>query len=419
MKAVIYKINPIGWATCSWLKHFWKGCLGTKMNGFSVRTLPAPKLPGPDWVCIRTRLGGICGSDSAMVLQKQPPDSLLQGYSSQPMGMGHENVGEVLLVGDNVDESWVGKRVIVEPTLACKQRGIDPVCPRCAEGNFSACLHFAGDEPGPYDLPPGLSIGYNSKTGGSWGEFFVAHVSQLFEVPDHVSDEEAVMVDPFSCSAHGVFSTDISDAKQILVYGGGGILGLGVIASLRASGYTGQIDAYERGWGMKPHVREMGADEMLVCPATKAEKFDMFAQRTGATVQRVRFGNRTLSGGYDVVFDCVGTCESFTDCLKLVRGKGQVTVLGTLQVGRVGLTSLWFRELTVRGVYGRGLETHDGQSTPTYKVMLDWVADGKINVKGLVTHHFRLSQLQEALIKSTEKSKHGIIKAVFDFRPKQ
>ncbi|MBT3277991.1 MAG: alcohol dehydrogenase catalytic domain-containing protein [Phycisphaerales bacterium] len=418
MKAAIYKVNPLGWATCKWLKHFWKGCLGTKLNGFSIRKIPSPKLPGPEWVCIRTRLGGICGSDAGMVMQKQPPDTLLQAYSSQPMGMGHENVGEVLLVGDNVDESWVGKRVIVEPTLACKQRGLDPVCPRCAEGNFSSCQHFSADEPGPYGLPPGLSIGYNSMTGGSWGEYFVAHVSQLFEVPDHVSDEEAVMVDPFACSAHGVFSTNLENVERVLVYGGGGIIGLGVIASLRASGFTGTIDAYDRGWSMKPHIRTMGADELLVDPGNKAEKYDMFAVRTGATVQRVRFGNRTLTGGYDVVFDCVGTGDSFTDCLKLCRGEGQVTVLGTLQVGRVGLTSLWFREITARGVYGRGIESHDGIDTPTYKVVLDWIANGTISVKDLVTHHFRLDQLHEALVKSTEKARHGIIKAVFDFRPK-
>ncbi|MBT4497348.1 MAG: hypothetical protein HOC74_06485, partial [Gemmatimonadetes bacterium] len=110
--------------------------------------------------------------------------------------------------------------------------------------------------------------------------------------------------------------------------------------------------------------------------------------------------------------------DSFTDCLKLCRGEGQVTVLGTLQVGRVGLTSLWFREITARGVYGRGIESHDGIDTPTYKVVLDWIANGTISVKDLVTHHFRLDQLHEALVKSTEKARHGIIKAVFDFRPK-
>ena len=415
MKAVVYNIKPLGWATSQWLKRFWPGCLLSDVNGLTMGDVPPPELPAKDWVRVRTLLGGICGTDLAILGQKPPPDSLLQAYSSMPMVLGHENVSVVDQVGPAVDRAWLGRRVMVEPTLGCEARGTNPLCDRCAAGEFGACENFSGDMGGSAGLPPGTSIGYNRRTGGSWGEYFVAHQSQLVPVADDLSDEEAVVVDPLSCSLHGVLRAKLAGVRRVLVYGSG-VLGLGVIAGLRAVGFNGRIEALDRVPYLAAVADSFGANEYFTLPADPRSRFGQIAGRTGGTVQRARFGNYMVSGGYDLVFDCVGTMRSVDECLKWTRARGQLVMLGTLQGKHVDLTPLWFRELNVIGAYGRQTETYEGRRIGTYQLTQEFILAGKIKASRLLTHRFRLDEYRRALTTAMQKDKHEAVKVAFDFR---
>jgi threonine dehydrogenase-like Zn-dependent dehydrogenase len=417
MQALFYQVNPVGWATCKWLRYLWSGCLLSKLNGISLREVEIPKLPGRDWVRVRTILGGICGSDVRILGQGQPANSILQAFSSMPMILGHENVGLVVKVGPDVDASWKRRRVCVEPTLCCEVRGIDPPCQRCREGQFGMCENFAASGKGNADLPPGTSIGYNSRTGGSFGEYFVAHQSQLVPVPDELSDEQAALTDPVACSLHAVLRVDLSKVQRVLVYGTG-VLGLGVIAALRAVGYEGQIDALDRYESLERVAAAMGANAFLRLPASRKERFEMVAERTGASLQRARFGNYMLSGGYDVVFDCVGSPDSINETLKWTRARGQVALIGTGHGGRVDLTPIWFREVTVIGAYGRQFERHNGRRIETYKLVYELMLAGKLQLADLLTHRFPLREYRKAIDVGMHKAKHAAIKVAFDFRNK-
>lgn len=415
MKAIVYNITPLGWTTCQWLKHFWPGCLVSHVNGLTLRDVPPPELPTKDWVRVRTLLGGVCGTDTAILGQKPPPDSLLQAYSSHPMILGHENVCIVDQVGPGVDPSWVGRRVMVEPTLGCEARGTDPMCDRCAAGEFGACENFSGDMGGSSNLPPGTSIGYNARTGGSWGEYFVAHKSQLVPVLDDLSDEQAVLVDPLSCSLHGVLLADLSNVRRVLVYGSG-MLGLGVIAGLRAVGFRGRIEVLDRTHYLADVADAFGASEFFTLPVDPRSRFGQIAGRTGGTVQRARFGNYMISGGYDLVFDCVGTMQSVDECLKWTRARGQLVMLGTLQGREVDLTPLWFRELRICGAYGRQKEYYEGRRIGTYELTQDLILTGRIKPARLLTHTFRLDEYRKALTTAMHKEKYEAVKVAFDFR---
>jgi len=415
MQAVFYRVNPVGWATCKWLRCFWPGCLLTSLNGLSLRNVPKPDLPGDDWVRLRTLLGGICGTDLAILAQKQPPNSILQAYSSMPSALGHENVAVVEEIGPAVDPSWAGRRVCVEPTLCCAVRGIDPPCPRCRDGEYCACENFGEDGVGSAALPPGVSIGYNARTGGSFSEYFVAHQSQLVAVPDELLDEQAVLVDPVACAMHAVLRADLTQARQVLVYGAG-VLGLAAIASLRASDYGGRIDALDRADYLEKQAVQLGADRFVRLPAGNCARFERIAELTGASVQRARFGNYMLSGGYDVIFDCVGSRQSFNESLKWARSRGQVVLVGTGHGGRLDLTPVWFTELTVIGAYGRQLERHDGRRIGTYQLVHELMVSGKLPVAGLLTHMFRLVEYRKAFQVGMNKGRHEAIKVAFDFR---
>src|SRR5918999_4146213 len=152
-----------------------------------------PALPSDRWVRVRTRMGGICGSDLNVITLKASPST--SPFSSFPFVIGHENVGEIIEVGRAVRGASLGDRVVANPLLCCEPRGLEPACDACAAGHHSRCARFTD---GP--LAPGILIGTTRGLGGSWGEMFVAHETQLVRMPDGVTDEEAVLVEPLACS---------------------------------------------------------------------------------------------------------------------------------------------------------------------------------------------------------------------------
>ncbi len=415
MQAVFYTVNPVGWATCKWLRYLWPGCLTSRLNGLTLRRTDPPQLPADDWVRVKTQLGGICGSDVALIDQRQPPNSILQAFSSMPFIFGHENVSVVETLGPEAPDIWKGRRVCVEPTLGCRARGITPPCDRCREGEFCVCENFGADAAGEAELPPGTSIGYNSRTGGSNGEYFVAHVSQLVPVPQGISDELALLTDPAACALHGVLRSDPDGMKNVLVYGAGTI-GLCTVASLRAVGFDGRIDVVGRHNYQADLARDLGADRCLLLPTDRRSRFEQIAELTDATVHRVRFGNRMLVGGYDITYDCVGSKRSMNECLKWTRGRGQMVLAGTGHGGGVDLTPIWFSELDVKGIYGRQVENFDGRKLSTYKLVHEFMAEGKLPLEPLLTHRFAIGDYKRAYKTAMHKSAHKAVKVAFDFR---
>ena len=175
---------------------------------------------------IRTRLGGICGSDLNVISLGASPST--SPFSSFPFVLGHENVGEVVAIGDGVTTVRVGARVAANPLLCCEPRGIAPRCEPCESGHHSRCTHFTDG-----DIAPGMLIGTTRGLGGSWGEEFVAHEDQLVLVPEGMSDESAVLIEPFACSVHAV-RTNLPEAGERVLVIGAGSIGLLTIAALRA-----------------------------------------------------------------------------------------------------------------------------------------------------------------------------------------
>ncbi len=368
---------------------------------------PEPDLPGEDWVKVRTLYGGICGSDISTVTLAQRPDTILRPHVSYPMLLGHENLARVVEVGPAVDDVWVGKRVCVEPTLCCRPRGIEPVCDACADGILGACRNFS--QPGN-GLPAGVAIGYNHRTGGSWGETFVAHRSQLFEVDESIDDETGILVDPLACALHGVMRAIPADDEQVLVVGAG-IVGLGVVTTLRALGCKARIIVDARHEFQIDAAVHLGANQAISAGRPgSAERYEALAELCGARVARGMFGTRVLSGGFDVIFDCVGSGKSIQDSLRTVRGGGKIVMLGTNNATGVDWTPVWFRELQILGVNGRRIEDWNGQKANSYAIILELLAEGKLKTEGLLTHTFPLTDFRAALAAVTAKRASGAIK---------
>jgi threonine dehydrogenase-like Zn-dependent dehydrogenase len=199
MKGLTYGVQPEAWTPPDDGNHLLVGLSKTPMR-LEERAEPRPTRNG--WVMARTRLTGICGSDAKQVFMdfgENFTDSALNGYFTAPTVLGHEVVAEVAELGPAVSQLEVGQRVVLNPWLSCGPRGIDPPCGSCRDGDFSLCWHFTE---GP--LAAGIHTGTSRDAPGGFAEYLPAHESMLFVLPDSISDEAAVLADPFAVSLHSV-----------------------------------------------------------------------------------------------------------------------------------------------------------------------------------------------------------------------
>ena len=413
MKALVYNPRPVRWALCKALGRFWRGAYWSRLSGLRCCDVPVPDLPGDEWVRLRTIMGGICGTDLGLVLQRSHPATVLRSLTSFPVILGHENVAVIDEIGSAVSGWSVGRRVCVEPAISCLVRGIEPPCPPCRRGWFSLCENITGGK-----LPDGTMIGMNSFTGGSWAPFFIAHRSQLHAVPDGMADETAVLIDPLACSLHAVLRRIPGDEERVVLIGGG-IIGLGIVACLRAWGCRCSVTALVRHPHQADRMRSAGADTVLISPrsAPAAKRYDQVAATVGGRRIPALFGHQTMVGGFDVAYDCVGSGRSLTDCMNFVRARGTVIEVGTTQISIVDSTSLWMSELTVLGAYGRQSERHDGKTQHTYDLVFDLLTSGRLDVRGWLSRTYRPAEYRRALADLTSAERCRIIKAAFVHTP--
>jgi threonine dehydrogenase-like Zn-dependent dehydrogenase len=369
--------------------------LGARVGPLTLTEVNEPDLPGPGWRRVRPRLSGICGSDLATIDGKS--SRYFEPIVSFPFVPGHEVVGEADGELDGV------RRVVVEPVLGCRVRGIEPPCAGCAAGRLDCCERIAFGE-----LAPGLQTGYCADTGGGWSTGLVAHESQLHPVPEGLSDEAAVMVEPAACAIHGVLgagATAGGGGGTVLVLGAG-TLGLCAIAALRAYGTPGTVLAVAKYPEQRRFARELGADVVVGAgEVRRAVRRATGSLQTGAS----------LSAGADVVIDCVGTESSLAEDLAVVRPGGLVVLLGMPSVVSVDLTPLWQRQITLRGSYAYGVEAAAGvEGRRTFDLAMDLVAEA--GLERLVTARYSLDRYREAIDHAANAGRRGAVKVVFDLR---
>lgn len=410
MRALTFDVQPWRWIACKTLGSLSRKVYLSGLSGLRLRDVPIPELPGPDWVRLRTVLGGVCGTDLNLILQRLHPANILRSFTRFPVVLGHENVAVVDQVGSGVTGWEAGRRVCVEPSLACVARRVTPPCPQCQAGRFSLCDNFLSGE-----LPPGTMLGLNGFTGGSWAPYFVAHQSQLHLVPAEVDDATAVLVDPLACALHGVLRRRPEDDDRVLVQGAG-IIGLGVVAALRALDCQARVTALVRHDSQRRQMLDAGADDAIVSPRreSSARRYDRIAAAVGGRRVAAAFGNQALIGGFDLVYDCVGNGASLTDAMKFARPRGTVVELGTTQISVVDTTPLWFTELTVLGAYGRQIEDAGGEPPKhTYGLVFELLESGKLRTEGLQTQTFDLGEYRPALEAAASRGRTQAIKIAF------
>ena len=370
-----------------------------------VDDVPTPNLPAQDWVVIKNRITGICGSDLGFLQGKETPS--FEPYASAPFILGHELSGTVEGLGSAVRGLAVGDRVVVDPALACAERGFAPGCPACERGD-TGCERYAEGH-----LEPGAVIGFCATTGGGWGEYHVARSARVHRVPDNLSDQTASLTEPLAVSLRGVLENCPAAGDEVVVIGAGSI-GLFAIAALRAAQPKCRITAVVKYAFQGETAGALGADHVI--EIGKEDAVEAIGAHLETPIYKLSSGASMLAGGVPFVYDTVTNAQSLNQSLSILRGSGHLVLLGlpSIPVG-VDWSPMVAKETRVVGSFLYGREHFEGRREPTFVRALAWLESGRANVEAIRPGTFTIDRYDEAIGVANDKARNRAVKISFEF----
>lgn len=383
------------------LGRFWRGAYFSSFAPLRVQNLPRQSLPEKTWVRVRNRLAGICGSDLHLIyvdgdLRIAPAAIPSHGRTY----LGHEVVGEVIEVGDDVQYLQIGDRVVLQHGPNCLSTGVQPLCRSCATGNYGLCER--GNLPGPFPI------------GAGWSEEMLLHEQQLFRVPNALTDEQAVLLEPTAVALHAVLRHPPQAHDRVLIIGAGTI-GLLMLQVVRALAPNAEISVLARHPFQVEKATRLGAAHIIY----PQDSYLGVQKATDALLYHGLPGNTMMLGGYDVIYDTIGTKQTIHDGLRWARANATVVLVGlSLHMMHVDLTPIWYQEVTLIGTFGHGIENWPiGAKTQrsTFSITAELMEQYILHSDELITHHFALNNYRDALLTAVDKGRTRAIKVVFDY----
>ncbi len=367
-----------------------------------LREVPEPGLPSPDWVKIRTVACGFCGSDLNLILLRESLTA--SPFSSFPCVMGHEMCGIVAETGAGVTNLAAGDFVTVAPHLDCATRGIEPVCRACAAGRVNNCENFARG-----GFAPGMFLGVCRDLPGAFAPVFCAHKSRVFKLPPGADPDAGALVEPFSVALATVLDNPPREGEKVLVVGGG-VIGSLLVRAIRALGCGCDITVAEPSPFSAGTAKSSGADRVV--------SGDIIAAApgiSGGASYKPLFGKNILMGGFDRIYDSVGSSATLNACLRVLAAGGVLSLVGINESVKFDPTPLWLKNQTIKGTLAYGYRSVDGRPVHVYETAIDLLARGRVKLSDMATHRFRLSDYKEMIRVNLAKSAHKAVKTLVVF----
>lgn len=397
MKTLLVEVSPLRYIAVKSLARLWPGVVFSPLS--TLRRVEMPVCPAAaGWVRVKNRLSGICGSDLHLIFMEANlgvHPSILPG--SRVKYLGHELVGNIIEAGPGCLLK-PGDRVIRQMRVgggSCMAHGLEP-CDNCRHMDYNHCVR----------------TGLPDTVGGGFGEEFFSPEGGLMVVPDSLADHQAVLVEPAACALRGVLRCPPLEGKQVLVFGTGTI-GFFVIQAARAVCPDCRIVAVAQYDYQRDLALRYGADEVWLAGA------DLLEKTASLTAGKVYCGvgkNRTLVGGFDIVYDCVGAPATLQTSLRLTKSKGSVLLIGvTLKPMTLDLTPVWYNEVNLIGSVSHGCSIYNGERVGDYDLAIRWMLEGKLVTDGFITHRYRLEDYRKAILAAINKGVTRSVKVVFEF----
>ena len=348
------------------MKELMTAALKTAEGTFDIQQVERVTIPAEDWVVARIKVSGICGTDLRH-WKKHEPDL-------ECKIMGHEMAGEVVEVGNAVKNVKPGDRVVIETLLG------DGTCDWCRVQQYNLC--------------PNLYKVRMETVSRAFAEYVAGPSTKFHILPDHVSFEEATLLDTFSVCLHAQQQSGLKVNDQVVVVGAGPI-GIGQLQLAKIAGADViAVDIVDSALEM---ARQLGATNVI---NSKTEDV------------KARIMELTNGRGADITFECAGG-EKMNETLELAtsvtRIGGKVIIVGGFEKGTIPMSLNWqqLQMSQIHLIFSASYAFWD--IYPEMKICLDLLANGKLNAKQMITHRFPLEEINQAFETAQNKEETGAL----------
>ena len=335
-----------------------QACVLHAVGDLRCESVAEPK-PRAGEVLVRVAACGVCGSDIPRVFKT--------GTYRFPLIPGHEFSGTVVSVGDGVDAPLVGTRATIFPLIPCRK------CAMCAAGEYALCAN--------YDY-------LGSRSNGAFAEYVCAPAWNVLAIPEHVPLEAAAMTEPAAVALHALRQGSIGRGDRVCVVGAGPI---GLLVAMLASALEAHsviiADIDERKLAVArdilPNAIAMNARDTAVADAVRAQ----------------------TDGGADLVIEATGNASAAAQCLHAAKPFGRVVFLGNpegdMTLPKDAYWAILRKQLRVTGSWN---SSYNPAKQDDWRTVIEFMANGKLDVARLITHRVGLMELLGAMEKMRDRS---------------
>lgn len=334
--------------------------LGLKKMGMTIH--PIPEISKNE-VLVKLEYVGICGSD----LHYYETGRIGSYIVEPPFVLGHEPGGIVVEVGKNVTTLKKGDRVALEPGKTCG------ICEFCTTGRYNLCSDVIFFATPPVD--------------GVFQEYVAHPASLCFKLPENVSTLEGALIEPLAVGFHAALQGEAKFGQSAVVFGSG-CIGLVSMMALKALGVSEicVVDLIDK---RLEKAKELGATTTINANTEDIAK---------------RIAEITGDKGFDLAIETAGTDTTTRQAIEFVKKGSNIVLVGYSKNGEMTLpmSLVLDKELTFKTVF---------RYRHIYPMAIKAVAEGKVNLKGIVSKIFPLEDIQKAMDTSFEE-KSNFVKTV-------
>ena len=332
-------------------------------GNMEVRDVVKPELTEPDWVLIKIKAAGVCGSDLHIWHDHFP--------YWPPVTVGHEFSGEVVEVGAEVSNVKIGARVVAEPhSLSCG------LCEYCRQGMVQICAQKRS---------PGWGIN------GAFTDYIKMPAQLVHQIPEGVSYELAALAEPLAIAVHQVAEQDVVKLQDFVLVTGAGPMGImaAFIAKTKGAGKV-LLTGMNSGEHIRFEIaRKVGADYIV---NVEKENLDE------------RIAQLTEGMGADVLIETSGAPSAIRQGVSVLKKRGRVSAIGLCADEEI--------QFPWNAAMHKVLDIHFNFSSSytSWDTALGLLKERGEELSNLITHHFKLEDW-EATFRLLEEERG--IKAIY------
>lgn len=338
----------------------------TDLDKMEIRDIEMPKA-GAKEVLVELEYVGICGSDVHYFHDGRCGDYKVEG----DFMLGHECAGTVVALGEGVEHLKVGDKVALEPGITCGQ------CEFCKTGRYNLC--------------PDVQFLATPPVQGCYENYIAFPENMCFKLPDSISTKEGALVEPLSVGMHAANQGDVKLGDSVVILGAG-CIGLVTLLACKAHGATDitVVDVIPK---RLDYALKLGATRVI----------------NGREADAVGEVDKLTDGaGVDKVFETAGSPITIQQTPYMVKNGGTIVLVGISAQEKIeyNFAKIMAKEARIESVF---------RYRNIYPQAIAAIADGIIDVSGIVTHEFDFDDIQEAF-DCAINNKDEVVKAVIKIK---